>query len=425
MVSVIMPTYNRGSVISRAIKSVLNQTYGNFELIIIDDGSTDNTRLIVDQYSDARIKYIFLKENMGGNHARNVGLKNIRGNVIAFLDSDNEWNPCYLENRLNGFRDENVGMVFGRVEINDGETFVFPSCEADELTGRATLKKIMLKQNVMDTNAVCIKKECWEQVGDFDENMSRLQDWEFFYRILVTTDFEVVFIDDILVYNFVQIDSISRKIELYWRNRYYLLKKYLHVCRELNYVSETIWSLFIHNIEALSASMRAEILGLFTRNELEIALSNSPSYRLLDTIKNLEDIITENMDIMNKNKEIFQKNQMIMDIQERWIGKKIEGKVPFENFTDRVKNIAIYGYGILGRSAYKELTKQGYYIKYIVDKNVKELSEGDGTVQVVSDVSDICQVDIIVVTAVSEYELIKECLINETEVEVVSIMDVM
>ena len=100
-VSVIMPTYNRVDIIGRAIDSVLKQTYDNFELIIIDDGSTDNTETsIKDKYDEyiqnGKIKYIKQK-NSGVNIARNNGLSKATGNIIAYLDSDNYWMDTYLE----------------------------------------------------------------------------------------------------------------------------------------------------------------------------------------------------------------------------------------------------------------------------------------------------------------------------------------
>ena len=91
MVSVIIPTFNRAHLIGRAIKSVLNQTYQDFEIIVIDDGSTDNTGEIIRSFTDKRIKYIKkYKKNKGISVARNIGIKVARGKYIALLDSDDE-----------------------------------------------------------------------------------------------------------------------------------------------------------------------------------------------------------------------------------------------------------------------------------------------------------------------------------------------
>jgi len=90
-VSVIIPTYNRAHLVGRAIRSVLNQTYQDFEIIVVDDCSTDNTEEIVKGFNDHRIRYMRHDRNRGGSAARNTGIKASQGKYIAFLDSDDEW----------------------------------------------------------------------------------------------------------------------------------------------------------------------------------------------------------------------------------------------------------------------------------------------------------------------------------------------
>ncbi|NJN86713.1 MAG: glycosyltransferase family 2 protein [Leptolyngbyaceae cyanobacterium SL_7_1] len=99
IVSVIIPTYNRADLLSRAIDSVLNQTLTNLELIIVDDGSTDNTAEVVNSFNDSRIRYIPLGKNCGGGYARNHGIHLATGEFIAFLDSDDVWLPEKLASK--------------------------------------------------------------------------------------------------------------------------------------------------------------------------------------------------------------------------------------------------------------------------------------------------------------------------------------
>jgi SAM-dependent methyltransferase len=117
-VSVIMPTYNRARMIGKSIDSVLNQTFKDWELIVISDGSTDNTRQVVRRYKDPRI--IFLeKENAGPASARNYGLRHARGEYIAYCDDDDEILPYHLQTMVNYLdRHPEVGLVRG-----DGVTF--------------------------------------------------------------------------------------------------------------------------------------------------------------------------------------------------------------------------------------------------------------------------------------------------------------
>ena len=100
-----MPTFNRHATIGRAIRSVINQCYQNWELIIVDDGGTDNTEDVVAKYQDSRIQYCKLSHNRGPAGARNVGLAKSSGTYIAYLDSDNEWHPEYLLLMINTLRD--------------------------------------------------------------------------------------------------------------------------------------------------------------------------------------------------------------------------------------------------------------------------------------------------------------------------------
>src|SRR3989344_7750625 len=106
MVSVIIPTYNRASLLSRAIESVMNQTFKDFELIIVDDGSIDNTRDMVERFRrmDARVKY--LRQENSGTPASplNIGIKNSQGEYLAFLDDDDEWLPQKLEKQIGLFQ---------------------------------------------------------------------------------------------------------------------------------------------------------------------------------------------------------------------------------------------------------------------------------------------------------------------------------
>src|SRR3989344_1865760 len=95
-VSVVLPTYNRAHTLERAVRSVLNQTHKDFELIVVDDGSTDNTRDIVVSFADGRIRYIKHESNKGVAEARNTGIGASRASLIAFQDSDDEWLPHKL-----------------------------------------------------------------------------------------------------------------------------------------------------------------------------------------------------------------------------------------------------------------------------------------------------------------------------------------
>lgn len=113
VVSVIIPTYNRASLVIRAVRSALAQDFGDFEIIVVDDASTDNTPTRIDELSDNRLRYLRLGRNVGAGAARNHGLRAAKGKFIAFLDSDDVWLPHKLSTQLKAVADaENEQRVF-------------------------------------------------------------------------------------------------------------------------------------------------------------------------------------------------------------------------------------------------------------------------------------------------------------------------
>jgi glycosyltransferase involved in cell wall biosynthesis len=182
-VSIIMPTWNRVSVISRAIESVLRQSYKNYELIISDDGSTDNSEKIIKSHyeKDDRIKYI-RTSHLGVSHARNVGLERSTGHLIAYLDSDNMWLENYLLLMVNSF-----------IENPDVETMycglrVMNNVRKEYYTLlRKYDRKSLLNRNFIDINIFMHKRSLFELLGGFDEQLPPLEDWELIIRYTKTS----------------------------------------------------------------------------------------------------------------------------------------------------------------------------------------------------------------------------------------------
>jgi len=120
MISIITPVYNAEKFIEQTIKSVLSQTYRDFELILVDDNSTDNSVSIIKRYmNDSRIRLIELPENSGAARARNVGIENARGRYIAFLDSDDIWSRKKLEKQIDFMNEHQYGFVFSSYVFGD------------------------------------------------------------------------------------------------------------------------------------------------------------------------------------------------------------------------------------------------------------------------------------------------------------------
>lgn len=183
-VSVVIPTYNRAHLISRAIQSVLDQTYQDFEIIVVDDGSIDNTEEIIKSFKDDRVIYIRHRENKGPSAARNTGIKASKGEYIAFQDSDDEWFTEKLEKQIEVFDNcsPEVGVVYsGFFRIESGKKIYIPKSKVIQKEGN--IHEELLKGNFIGTPSVLIKKKCFEKAKFFDENMPALEDWDLWIEI--------------------------------------------------------------------------------------------------------------------------------------------------------------------------------------------------------------------------------------------------
>jgi len=182
IVSVIIPTHNRAGMLKRAIDSVLSQTYKDFELIIVDDGSKDNTRQVAESYKDKRIRFFQHKTTKGASAARNTGIKKVRGKYLAFLDDDDEWIPKKLEKQMPIIinSSKKVGLVYGWMEyFQDGKSIKVYN---PKLKGNV-FKSMLSTQAIGGCPTLVIKKEVIQKVGLFDENLPRGNDGDFIRRI--------------------------------------------------------------------------------------------------------------------------------------------------------------------------------------------------------------------------------------------------
>ena len=199
LVSVIIPTYNRAYCINKSIQSVLDQTYKNIELLVIDDCSDDNTEEVIKQFNDNRIRYIKLKKNGGPSKARNIGIKKARGEFIAFQDSDDIWYNNKLELQINEFQsDTQCQLVFCQY-LSKGE--VPTPCPAEQKFDVQKYKygmfEILLKGNRIGTPTIVIRKDIIEKLGGFNEKIKTLEDWEFVLR--VTEKYNIKYINKVLM----------------------------------------------------------------------------------------------------------------------------------------------------------------------------------------------------------------------------------
>lgn len=205
LVSVIIPTYNRGHLIVGAVQSVLNQTFKNIELLIIDDCSTDDTEQILTSIEDSRIKYVKLDKNSGACIARNKGIELACGDFIAFNDSDDLWLPKKIEKQLNFLHSKGADIAICKMECRTPENkFIhnFPKIDQDKQISYQEL----LNYNCASTQTLFGKAVCFKDIF-FDSTMPRLQDWDEVLRL--SQKYTVYYQNEILVHTFFQKDSIS------------------------------------------------------------------------------------------------------------------------------------------------------------------------------------------------------------------------
>ncbi len=182
-VSAIITTYNYAPFIAGAIESVLQQTHRPDEIIVVDDGSTDDTAAIVAAYAEVGVRYIY-QANQGAGAARNSGLRAGQGEFVAFLDADDRWLPDKLARQLDHFAQHpTVGLVTG------GEWQVYASGQAPVRLDRAPVgaaniyPRILVENSIGNPSLTLIRRACFEQVGTFDEGLRLGQDWEMWIRL--------------------------------------------------------------------------------------------------------------------------------------------------------------------------------------------------------------------------------------------------
>jgi glycosyltransferase involved in cell wall biosynthesis len=179
-VSVIIPTYNREQFILRALNSVSKQSFTDYEIIVIDDGSKDNTRQLLGPYMD-KLKYIY-QENAGISAARNQGIQEAKGEYIAFLDSDDIWAPEKLEHQVKVLdTHKKVGIVYVRMPILN-EKGVRVGMKPAGASGK-NFKELLQIWGDLPTSSVLIRKECFIKVGGFDKTLTISEDTEMWLRI--------------------------------------------------------------------------------------------------------------------------------------------------------------------------------------------------------------------------------------------------
>lgn len=200
-VSVFIPSYNHEKYVEEAIESVLNQTYQDFEIIITDDGSSDNTVEVIKKFSDPRIKLFVFEENKGACTAANNCIINSKGKYIAYISSDDVWEPSKLETQVK-FLDENpqIAAVFSKPKLIDENGNLFSKShrylnsvfDKENRSNAEWLNYFFYQGNCICHPTILIRKSVYDEVGLYNESMANIPDFEMWVRICLKYNIHIL-----------------------------------------------------------------------------------------------------------------------------------------------------------------------------------------------------------------------------------------
>lgn len=200
LVSVIIPTYNRAHILPRSLVSVLGQTYANIEVLVIDDGSADDTETVIKNINDDRVRYIKSPVNAGPAAARNRGASLAAGDIIAFQDSDDEWPADKLEKQITLLlKDSSAQLVYCRFDRYNGDQLlnVTPPDSIPLEQKQGDMLLTLLNTPLIGTPTVVVWKERFLELGGFNESLHSFEDYEFSLRF--AEKYRIAFAEDTFV----------------------------------------------------------------------------------------------------------------------------------------------------------------------------------------------------------------------------------
>lgn len=378
LISVIIPTYNRAYCLGNAIRSVLEQTYSNIELIVIDDGSTDNTENIISSIKDSRLRYIKLKKNGGPSKARNEGIKLAKGEYIAFHDSDDIWYKNKLAEQYKVMNDDpECQLVFCKYQIiKNSDKSIIPCEDSFEVDNyQYGMFEILLNENKIGTPAIVVRKNILKKVGFFNINLSTLEDWELCLRI--AEKWKIKFINKILLDVYPSIDGVnqisdSRRITTF----IYILSLYWPKYHNINLFKSLI-ARIIDDYYLLSDAEKNK-----TEKQLEEVIPEG-SFLIKQIVYQVKEIIKRNNHIDSLDEHILfldeqiklrdeqisknaWKKNILLKLFDYYNGESIINKLP--------ERVSVYGCGEIGRVLIAVCEKEEVKVVSTIDINGKHFN---------------------------------------------------
>lgn len=282
-VSVIVPAYNAMPYLKETVESVLNQTYTDFELLIINDGSTDTTSEWVSQVSDPRVKLIS-QNQQGVATARNKGIKHAQGEYIAFLDADDLWISTKLEKQIECLeKSPAAGLASCWINLIDEHGNLIGDTVTVQLR-EDTLENILLSNFIFCGSTPVVRRRCFETVGQFDQSLAPVEDWDMWIRIAFHYSFAIVKEPLLLYRQHPQMSSRKYLITASQADKV-IAKSFQSAPSKLHYLKSTTYANFYLYIAKLALEAKNYKHSLeFIRK----AVHHQPHLRLTDNYKHLK-----------------------------------------------------------------------------------------------------------------------------------------
>lgn len=242
-ISVVIPTYNRAHLIKESIQSVLDQTLQPYEIIVVDDFSTDNTEEVVNSFNSPVIKFVKNQRKKGANGARNTGILMAQGEYIAFHDSDDIWLPNKLHLQFINLKETDSDMCFCSLK-KENQSILSRSIVPKKYIKSENIKESLKQFNFISTQTIFLKSLIAQEIK-FDENLKRFQDWDFVLRF--SKHYKISHLNQVLVIQKISGDSITKQsnyldaYEVIYKKHSYLYRSGLNnkiVASKINLKSE-------------------------------------------------------------------------------------------------------------------------------------------------------------------------------------------
>jgi glycosyltransferase involved in cell wall biosynthesis len=404
-VSVIIPTHNRANKLFYSVNSVLLQSYNNYEVLIIDDCSTDNTKDVVKQLQDeypGKIIYYKLEKNSGPAKARNFGVGKAIGKYIAFHDDDDEWYPDKLEIQMKKMlQDNSIDLTFGQMTRYLGGKFVNIVCDRfDWYHIQDRFFQQLLMENYIGAPTIVMKKEAFIRLGGFCEKIPSLEDWDLAIR--AARELHIEFINTPLMDVHITRKSVTHNIENYVYSWAYLMQAYIS---EAENRDTFIIQMFRHLEGAMyetDNALKQKYVELASQLIVpSVILPNTVEEKLLELyfVKKDESVLLsqaqQNVERLRRYRSVCAKLLDPDDTIARWLLKK--GLI----------KVAIYGMGNFGKCLADRLQNGGIEVVCGIDKK-QLVFRNIPVVSLRQFRGEYSEVDAIIVTPLYEFTIIAE-----------------